>query len=407
MQRITAVFVAACMAAATVAWPAAGVGPRNDATSGSAQPSAVTAALPAHHPTTILVKVADGHRPAAVHRRAGYDVANRIRPLGIDVVAVPQGGVLTALQRYGAMPAVAYAEPNVVVRLSATPNDSMLPDQYALSKIRARRGWDRYGRAWRASGGARIAIIDSGIDQTHPEFSGKVTHCRSWLTGLGVGTPGCQDLQVHGTHVAGIAAAKANNGAGIAGVAFDAEIMALQAFNSTGSALSADLVAAMVYAVRNGADVANYSFGGRTDSQAQRDAVRLAARRGIVQVAAAGNTGTAGVDFPARLGRVIAVAATDDNDARAGFSSFGRTVELAAPGDLVLSTVPGSVLYMRMSGTSMAAPHVAGLAALLRAKGYTPAQTRRRLRTSARDLGPEGRDREFGYGLVNAARSLR
>ena len=365
------------------------------------------ALLGEHHPTTLLVKVAAGHDPQRIHRRAGFAVLNRIRPLGIDVVRVPEGGIVAALRRYGEMPAVDYAEPNYILRLAAMPNDDMAPDQYALRSIRAPRAWQRYGRPWRARGGARIAIIDSGIDRLHPEFAGRITHCRSGLAGIGAAVPGCQDVQVHGTHVTGIAAAAANNSIGIAGVAFDAEIMALQAFNTSGQALNADVLAAMVYAAQNGADVANYSFGGRTDSQAQRDAVRLAARRGIVQVAAAGNTGTAGVDFPARLGRVIAVAATDDNDARAGFSSFGRTVELAAPGDLVLSTVPGSVLYMRMSGTSMAAPHVAGLAALLRAKGYTPAQTRRRLRTSARDLGPEGRDREFGYGLVNAARSLR
>ena len=363
--------------------------------------------LPDHHPTTLLVKVADGHDPARIHRRAGFPVLNRIRPLGIDVVRVPRGQVLPALRRYDQMPGVEYAEPNIVIRLSSMPDDAQVDDQYALQRIRAPRGWQRYGNRWRPRGGGRIAIIDSGIDVTHPEFAGKITHCRSWLTGIGVAAPTCQDVQVHGTHVAGIAAAIANNGSGIAGVAFDAEIMALQAFNTSGMALNADVLAAMVYAAKNGADVANYSFGGPTGSRAQRDAVAFAAGRKVVQVAASGNTGNSGVDFPARLRRVIAVGATDERERRADFSSTGKAVEIAAPGDAILSTLPGTAVYGRLSGTSMAVPHVAGAAALLRAEGYSAAQTRRRLRSGADDLGPAGRDAEFGYGRLNVNRSLR
>jgi subtilisin family serine protease len=124
-------------------------------------------------------------------------------------------------------------------------------------------------------------------------------------------------------------------------------------------------------------------------------------------VAAAGNTGKRGVDFPARLRRVIAVSATDERDRLADFSSYGKTVEVAAPGDGIFSTLPGTLLYGSLSGTSMAAPHVAGLAGLLRARGYSPAQTRRRIRAGADDLGPSGRDARFGYGRINANRSLR
>ena len=359
------------------------------------------------HPTTVLVKVAAGHDPARVHRRAGFRVLNRIRPLGIDVVRVPRGEVLSAVRRYQALAGVQYAEPNFVLRLSSLPDDGQIDHQYALQRIRAPRAWERYGNRWRSRGGARIAIVDSGIDRLHPEFAGKITHCRRWITGTGAAAPGCQDLQVHGTHVAGIAAAIANNGSGIAGVAFDAEIMALQAFNTAGAALNADVLAAMVYAARNGADVANYSFGGPDHSKAQRDAVAFAASRGVVQVAAAGNAGKRGVDYPARLRQVIAVSATDARDRLADFSSYGRAVEVAAPGDAILSTLPGTALYGELSGTSMAAPHVAGAAALLRAQGYSAEQTRRRIRTGADDLGADGRDGRFGYGRLNAGRSLR
>lgn len=366
------------------------------------------ATLPAHHPTTLLVKVAPGRDPAGVHRRAGFAAVNRLRPLGVDVVRVPRGALTTALRRYQSMPGVQYAEPNFVLTLGGMPDDPYARDQYALRRIRAPRAWRRYGNRWRPRGGGRIAIIDSGIDRLHPEFLGKITHCRSWLTGIGVAAASCQDAQAHGTHVAGIAAATANNGIGIAGVAFDADIMALQAFNTTGSALNADVLAAMVYAARNGAQVANYSFGGPTDSRALRDAVAFVASRGVVQVAAAGNTGKRGVDFPARLRRVIAVSATDERDRFAEFSAFGKTVEVAAPGEVILSTMPGGgLVYGSFSGTSMAVPHVSGVAALLRAKGYSPAQTRRRIRAGADDLGPAGRDARFGYGRLNANRSLR
>ena len=392
-------------AAALAAVLAFSLAPEAPATAAPARPA--TTALADHHATTLLVKVIPGVDARRLHRRAGFAVLNRIRPLGIDVVAVAEGEVPTALRRYLAMPQVEYAEPNYVLRLADAPDDDALSDQYALRRIRAGRAWQRYGHRWRSRGGARIAIIDSGIDRLHPEFAGKITHCRSWMTGVGVAAGSCQDMQVHGTHVAGIAAATANNGQGIAGVAFDAEIMALQAFNTAGTALNADVLAAMVYAARNGADVANYSFGGPADSQAQRDAVAFVASRKVVQVAAAGNTGKRGVDYPARLRKVIAVSGTDARDRLGDFSSFGRAVELAAPGDAILSTLPGTVVYGELSGTSMAAPHVSGVAALLRAEGYSPRQTRRRLRTGADDLGPAGRDGTYGYGRLNAARSLR
>jgi thermitase len=363
--------------------------------------------LPPHHPTTILVRVAEGWDAPALHQRLGFEIANRIAALGIDVVAVPRGGVADAVRRYSEEPGVVYAEPNYLLRLSATPNDAFITDQYALWNIGAARAWDRYGHRWRTTGGTRIAVIDSGVDRFHPEFAGKISHCRSWITGLGVAAEGCQDLQIHGTHVAGIAAARANNREGIAGVAFDAEIMALQAFNSAGSAVNADVIAAMVFAARNGAKVANYSFGGPTSSAAQREAVTFVANKGVTQVAAAGNTGTEGVEYPANLPEVIAVSSTTERDRLADTSTYGADVELAAPGDQVLSTVPGQLLYARMSGTSMAAPHVAGVAALLRARGLSMRETRRRLRNTVDDLGADGRDLRFGYGRINAARALR
>ena len=354
--------------------------------------------------TTLLVGV-DAASRTAVHDAAGFPVLNRIPGIGVDVVRVPKDAVSAALVTFRALPGVRYAEHNRVVRLNATPNDPYVRDQYALTRIRARGGWEDYGRLWKATGGARLAVVDSGIDMTLPEFAGKVSHCRRWLTGIGIGANGCQDTMFHGTHVAGIAAARTNNRNGIAGVAFDSPIMALQAFNSTGTALTADIAAAIVYAANNGARAANYSFSADEPSSAEREAVAYARRRGVVQVGAAGNTGEAGIGYPAGYTQVIAVSATNARDQLAGFSSYGRGTEIAAPGAAVLSTFPGG-LYAELDGTSMAAPHVAGLAAMLRAQGYGPKGARERIRSSADDLGPAGRDIRYGYGRINMRRAL-
>ncbi|MPZ71732.1 MAG: S8 family serine peptidase [Nitriliruptorales bacterium] len=314
---------------------------------------------------------------------------------GTDTIAV-----------YRSLRDVAYVEPNRRVQVSATPNDTYVGDQYALSRIRARRGWSEYGRLWRRQGGAAIAIIDSGIDVFHPELGGKLFDCRSFMTGTGLAAPGCQDSQFHGTHVAGIAAGIANNRTGIAGVAFDAPIMVLQAINSSGYGFTADVAAAMVYAAKNRAKVASYSFSSPESSRAERDAVAYAASRGVVQVGATGNSGARGVQYPAGLSQVIAVGATNRRHKRAAFSTYGPQVEVVAPGKGILSTLPGAAVYGELSGTSMAAPHVAGLAALLRAKGYGAPRTRRLIRRGANDLGSAGRDAKYGYGRINVARTL-
>ena len=311
-------------------------------------------------------------------------------------------------------PADAAEGATILVRVRNADRDAVhaATGYTVANRIRARAGWSDYGHLWRKTGGARLAIIDSGIDRLHPEFSGRVSHCRSWMTGIGVGAPICQDSQVHGTHVAGIAAATANNRHGIAGIAFDSRIMALQAFNSSGNALTADVAAAMVYAARNGAKAANYSFSATEPSRTERAAVRFAHNRGVVQVAAAGNDGDAedpkdrGVQYPARYDEVLAVSATNARDTLAAYSSRGPQLDVAAPGTAIISTIPGTLLYARLDGTSMAAPHVAGLAALLRADGFGAAETRRRIRDGADDLGRAGHDSKYGHGRINLARSI-
>lgn len=397
MPRHLGLFVAVLVAVA-LALPAAAAVP--GATSGA------TATAQAAETTTLLVRVAPGADRAAIHASVGAQILNRIRGIGVDVVAVPTAKVAAILDSYAAKSEIVYAERNRLVSTAATPNDPNFDAQYGLRRINAPAGWSEYGNLWQRQGGARIAIVDTGIDMAHLELGPKVVYCRSFLTGTGTSTPGCQDSQVHGTHVAGIAAAIANNGLGIAGVAFDAPIMSLQVLNSSGYGFTADVAAAIIDAARNGAKVANYSLSSPQGSRTERAAVEFAAGRGVVQVGAAGNTGKRGVQYPARLPQVIAVSATNARDQLAGFSTYGDEVDVAAPGANILSTIPGTVLLGRLSGTSMASPHVAGLAALLRAEGYGKRRTRELILEAATDLGPAGRDDKYGFGRINVARSL-
>jgi subtilisin family serine protease len=363
-----------------------------------------------YHDSTILVRVDD----PLVHDLADVgDVVNTLAGIGVDVVEVPAGTVDVAIAAYNALPGVEFAEPNYVQDLHAGPDDPFFEDQYGLDRIDAVDGWALYDPdgEFAPTGGATIAVIDSGIDLTHPEFDGKIadplTDCRSFLTGTGTDLPGCQENNVHGTHVSGIAAAITDNGVGIAGVGFDAELMVLQA--CTMVCFTADTAAAIIYAADNGADVSNMSFGGDTPSNTSEAAVLFAESRGMLQVSSAGNSGpdADSVGYPAGFEHVIAVSATDADDRIADFSSRGPEVDVAAPGASVLSTLPGSALYGELSGTSMSSPHVAGLGALLRSLGLDHAEARDAIIAGA-DLidGATGRTDEYGAGRINVANSV-
>lgn len=363
-----------------------------------------------YHETTVLVRVDD----ALVHDLVDVgEVVNTLPGVDVDVVEVPEGTVETAVAAYNAVAGVEFAEPNYVQELDNTPDDSFFDDQYALDRIDAVDGWSLYDPdgEFATTGGATIAVIDSGLDLTHPEFEGKVadlaTDCRNFLTGTGTDLPGCQDNNFHGTHVSGIASAIADNGEGIAGVAFDANLMVLQA--CTLVCFTADTAAAMIYAADNGADVSNMSFGGDTPSNTSEAAVLFAESRGMLQVSSAGNSGPSAdsVGYPAAFDPVVAVSATDANDEITDFSSRGPEVDVAAPGDAVLSTIPGTVLYAEASGTSMSSPHVAGLGALLRALGLDLDEARDAIIDGA-DLvdGATGETDEYGAGRINVADSV-
>ncbi|WP_236028473.1 S8 family serine peptidase [Paractinoplanes lichenicola] len=296
-------------------------------------------------------------------------------------------------------PGAVSVEADVPVRAAAT--DPLLPVQWDLARVRADGAWPHSTGA-----GVTVAVIDSGVDAAHPDLAGHVLPGADFLAGTeGTAT----DPYGHGTHVAGTIAALTGNGEGIAGMAPDAKILPVRVLDANGNGYMSDVANGIAYAADHGADVINLSVSATSQVGAVTNAVAYARGKGVVVVAAAGNARRTGspTAYPAADPGVIAVAATDSADAVAGYSNRGDYVDVAAPGSDITSTYPGN-RYGRMNGTSMAAPHVAALAALLKGadRGLTPDQVEQIITSSAIDLGPSGRDADFGTGRIDAAAAL-
>jgi thermitase len=324
----------------------------------------------------------------------------------VNVVDLPRDlTVSEAVRTYEDSPDIAYAEPNFKLQPAAVPNDPGYKYLYGLNNTGQTGGTTDAdidaSEAWNTttgSAGTVVAVIDEGIDINHPDLRDNIWTNPDEISGNGKdddkngyvddingydfanndNTVYDPDLitgngDEHGTHVAGTIAATANNGVGITGVNWDARIAALKFLGPDGGYTS-DAVEAINYAVREGMPISNNSWGGGGKSQSLQDAIAKADAAGHLFVAAAGNGGSDGVGdnndvtphYPSNYenSNIISVAATDATDTLASFSNFGATtVDLAAPGVSILSTLPGG--YGRYSGTSMATPHVAGVAALI------------------------------------------
>ncbi|MFG1603611.1 S8 family serine peptidase [Actinoplanes sp. NPDC049265] len=272
---------------------------------------------------------------------------------------------------------------------------------WALPKIKATDAWPTS-----TGSGVTVAVLDTGVSASHPDLAGQV------LTGYNAFTDTTgtsSDAHGHGTHVAGTIAALANNGQGVAGVAPNVKILPVKVLADNGGGTSVSASAGMVWAADHGAQVISMSLGGAGSSQAYQAAIDYARSRNVVVIAAAGNERTNGspVMYPGAAPGVVAVAATDNNDSVAYFSNAGSYVDVAAPGVNIYSTVPGDG-YAYKSGTSMATPHVAAVAALLLAKNpaLTPDQVEQAMESSAKDLGTAGKDNDYGYGRVDAVAAL-
>lgn len=381
-------------------------------------------------PNTVIVKYKDG---ASADARAGLarlvdvrETLGRVNVNGASIVRVA-GNAQAAADRLNRSANVEYAEVDQVMRALAVPNDARFGDLYGLDNtgqaggtpdadIDAPEGWDAAGLGtFPATGGVKVGIIDTGIDAAHEDLSGKVVDCAATTPGLlgligGNPTPsesrGCTDDNDHGTHVAGTIGAKANNGVGVAGVSFTSSFGICKALHgAAGSGSTAGVANCITYLAGKGNRIISMSLGGGASTTLQQ-AVQAAWNNGngSLIVAASGNGGNSTPNYPAAYPEAVSVAATDNRDAKASFSTFNADVEIAAPGVNILSTRRGGG-YVAFSGTSMATPHVAGVAAIIARGGGTPAQWRAKLTASVDDLGAPGRDPNFGFGRVNLVKA--
>jgi thermitase len=334
---------------------------------------------------------------AAALRAAGAGAHVDLGRVNAKVIVVPDAAAAKVRAALAKQSAVRYSEPDAMLHASWTPNDTNLGSQWALTAVGARTAWD-------ASRGASVLVadVDTGVDSTHPDLAGKIT--AGWDFVAGDANP--SDENGHGTHVAGIIAANTNNGAGVAGMAPSAQVLAIRVLDANGSGYQSNIAQGVTYAVDHGAKVINLSLGGSSGTTALSDAIKYAAGKGVVVTCASGNNGsTSSISYPARYDGCVAVGATDSSDRIASFSNRGTGLDVSAPGVSILSTVRGG-RYEYWSGTSMATPMVSGLAALLAAQGLDRSQIIARMESTAKDLGAAGYDTTFGYGRIDAAAAL-
>ncbi len=409
------------MVAAVVVLAGLGVGPDQALSQSPGQTPEGSANSPSFSPSggeefapdRILVKLKEG-APAqaleALNRQNNAESGKKLAHTRVDVVRLPRElPVEAAVKRYEASPDVAYAEPDFLFEPSqSTANDPSYPKLYGLNNTGQTGGTSgadiNAPEAWGTTtgdAGVVVAVIDTGTDITHPDLKNNLWTNPGETAANGVDDDGnklvddvngwdfynndatvydAADGDKHGTHVAGTIAGEGNNDLGVVGVNWKAKIMPLKFLGPNGGYTS-DAVEALNYAVAKGAKISNNSWGGGGSSQALKDAIARADAAGHLFVAAAGNGGSDGVgddndstpSYPASYDNpnIISVAATDSKDSLAGFSNYGAaSVDLSAPGVSILSTLPGDT-YGGYSGTSMATPHVSGVAALLKSKNPT------------------------------------
>jgi thermitase len=370
----------------------------------------------------------------------GMSIQDELDGLGFILLSVPKGQELEKAEELKRNPLVEYAQPNCMVKIAepiateshsnlqasdVTPNDPyfLSLSQWNLTKVKAPAAWDI------TTGNDRvvIAVVDSGIDLNHPDLKDKVWKNPKEIPDNGLdddrngyvddvqgwdfvnwdGKP--QDDYGHGTFVASIAAAATNNGIGMAGVSWGAEIMPVKVIDEQGYSRHWHTAGGIKYAADNGAKIINLSWSlySDIDPEPLQAAINYAYSKGVFVVAAAGDSYDGSYQYPAALEHVVSVAATDRDDGHPDFSTYNDRVDVAAPGVAILGLCLGGV-YCRLSSTHAAAPHVAGLAALIWSVNptLTPDEVESLIEATAVDLGESGWDEKFGHGRIDASAAV-
>ncbi|MEA2518149.1 MAG: large repetitive protein, partial [Chloroflexota bacterium] len=410
--------------------------PRRGANGDPLSGAAPCASVPGRYLVRFAAGASRPARAAAVTRARARKVRGYAIVPGLELVksSLPAGEAVASL---GAQQGVESVELDCIVKLDQVPNDPSFGQQWALANtgqtdgtpgadIRAVGGW----AVRNSAANVTAAIIDTGMQLNHPDLAanlwrnvdeiagnhvdddhnGYVDDVHGWDFVNDDAVP--DDDNGHGTHVAGTLGAVGNNGIGVSGVAWSVRLMPVKAFDANGSGNLSAIIAALDYAVDNGARVSNHSYSGTDFVRAEYDAFAAAGARGHLAIAAAGNEGLNSDESPSypgafRLPGVVTVAATTDTDDLADFSNFGlRSVQVGAPGTNILSTYPGST-YARLDGTSMATPHVTGVAALVAAQHptWTGSQIRDRILGTTRAVAGLSGVTWTG-GVVDAAAAL-
>ena len=331
--------------------------------------------------------------------RGGFSIASGSNLLAY-VVNVSIEDVTAFTEEAQGFPSVKYVEPNYRYKIAAVPNDPDYSLQWGLQKIEAEKAWD----IQTGSKDIIVAVIDTGIDYDHPDLAANyVPLGYDWVNN----DDDPMDDNGHGTHVSGIIAAVSNNSIGMSGIA-QVSVMAEKGLDETGYGDNDDLANCLLHALTQKANIICASWGSYRFSLLLYDAIHYAVTQNVLVISAAGNDASTVEYYPAAFNDVIAVSATDKNENPADFTNYGSWIDLAAPGVDIYSTTWDNT-YTNMSGTSMATPFVAGVAALTWSHfpDFTQNEIREKIELAADDLGSSGYDVFYGHGRVNVEKATR
>lgn len=387
---------------------------------------------PEYQKSEIIVKYKPVINSQALEKMESANNLVTINQLGIDdgqmvhYQVSEDKNIEELLERYNQLENVEWAEPNYIYYPTATPTDKYYNNQWGMTNLNMEAAWDQQ----KGKETVRVAVLDTGVITDHPDLKENLAQGADFIGGNKsfpiesynvtdydpTDETGYNEGGSHGTHVAGIIGAVTNNNLGVAGTNWNIDLLPVRVLKQTGGT-SWDIAEGIYYAIDKKADIINLSLGSNHDSRLQHDAVKKAYEEEITVVAAAGNDGAGKVYYPAAYPETIAVSAVGKTNQKASYSNYSPEVDVAAPGgdygQPIYSTwgyyQEGQTIsdYNGMIGTSMAAPHVSGVAALLTASGVSaPENIRDRLTETAVDLGEKGKDNYYGSGLVDAYGAL-